>query len=106
MQSVVTGMEFAGMVDSYACNIAFPGILHVLEIVVLDEALGIQACADAVMITRAVVVVVIDVYPAVTDGGHPLTALGRPPVMMEGNMEIAYVISVGVTVSNEICVAS
>jgi hypothetical protein len=75
-----------------------------LKIVILDEALGIQACADAVMIARAVVVVVIDVYPTVTDGGHSFFTLGRPPVMMKGNVEIAVVSSIVVTVSDEVYV--
>ena len=76
-------------------------VFDAVEVVILDKSLGLNSRANAVKIARAIVIVIVDVHPAVTHRRYPLPAKRTEPVMMEGDMKLAEVVVGAVAAADE-----
>lgn len=76
-------------------------VVDAIEVVVLDKALGLNTRANAVKIARAIVIVIIDVHPAVTHRRHPLPAKRAEQVMVEGDVKLAEVVGGAIAAADE-----
>ena len=62
-------------------------VVDAVEVVILDKALGLNTRANAVKIAGAIVIVIVDVHPAVTHRWNPLPAKCAEEVMVEGDVK-------------------
>ena len=73
-------------------DVNLPRIAHALIDVLLDARLRVEPDARAIIIARAAVIVVVEMHGAPAHRGHPLLATLRPPVVMEGDMQLPFAV--------------